>query len=453
MSGSGTYLVFRNEKVGEGEAIGNATGERGNLRSHDALTGLPDRATLEEDLARIIRELPSDLVPLATIVLDIDDMRGINDAHGHASGDAILSQLATRLRASAPVGAVVGRLESDSFAILVYHADALKAHEIALAILRALGDPFSTSKGPIELTATIGIAAYPEHGGDPDTLFRHARVALDLARAAGTHVATYAPERDPHDADRRRTVAELRAAIESGDLVVHYQPIVAMSDRRVVAVEALVRWEHATRGLVPPAEFIELAERSGLIRPLTRRVIRTALSDIRSLDLPDLQMSVNISTHDLLDGHLAALVASELQTVGPGPRLRLEVTESALMADAPRAAKVLAELRELGVAIAVDDFGTGYSSLAYLELLPVDEIKIDHSFVRAMHRSASSAAIVRATLQMAGALGLKTVGEGVEDEATWGALHDLGCEFAQGYHIARPMPIDQLREWLGKPHN
>jgi diguanylate cyclase (GGDEF)-like protein len=415
-----------------------------HLRSHDPLTGLPDRATLEEDLSRTLRDRPHDLLPLATLVLDVDEFDEVNDVHGHAVGDEVLTQLARRLRAEAPVGAVVGRLDSDAFGVVVYNAHARRAHAVALDLLRGLEEPFHTSAGPVELSATIGIATYPEHGDDVDSLLRNSRVALDLARAAGTHLATFAPEQDARRSDRRRLVSELRDAIDAGELTVVYQPIVEMSQGRVVAVEALARWRHPTRGHVPPSEFVELAERSGLIRSLTRHVMRVAVEDMRGLALPELELSVNISTHDVLDARLHALVEGETSR----PKLRMEVTESALMADASRAASVLAGLRDLGVSIAVDDFGTGHSSLAYLELLPVDQLKIDRSFVIAMHRSASSAAIVRATIQLAHALGLTVVAEGVEDEQAWGALAMLGCELAQGFHIARPMTIEELREWL-----
>jgi predicted signal transduction protein with EAL and GGDEF domain len=347
-----------------------------------------------------------------------------------------------------PADAVLVRLDGDAFGIVLRHADGLRAHTVAREIVDPLGEPLTTSAGPIEIAVTVGIACAPEHGSEADVLLRRADIALDLARAAGSRSAMYVPERDAYRADRRRLVAELRRAIDAGELELHYQPILSMSDRRVSAVEALVRWHHPTRGMVPPADFIDLAERSGVIRPLTRWVIRRALAEVRDLGRPDLQVSVNVSTHNLLDADLPAFVAGELPSDPGWPSLRLEVTESALMADPVRAAVVLHQLRALGVSVAIDDFGTGYSSLAYLERLPVDEIKIDRSFVRTIVERSGSNAIVRATLELAHALHLKVVGEGVEDERAWLMLKELGCEFAQGHLMAEPMPIGQLAEWL-----
>ena len=418
-----------------------------HMRSHDTLTGLPNRAALQADLERTLVRAPEDL-PLALLVLDLDGLKAVNETHGFPAGDAVLVELVRRLRWTLPVNAILGRLDGDAFGVILSQSDGDKAEGVARRMLSAFEQPITTDAGPVELSGTVGVACYPQHGFEADALLRRATIAIDLARATGRRIALYVPERDKHRADRRSMVSELRHAIEADALRLVYQPIVAMSDGRVVAVEALARWPHPDRGLVSPAEFVDLAARSGAIRSLTRWAIRTALADIRTLPQDQLQVSVNLSTENLLEPDLPAFVAAALTPDLGGPRLRLEVTENAVMRDPERATAVLAELRALGVPVAIDDFGTGYSSLAYLERLAVDEIKIDRSFVRELARSADSVAIVRATIQLAHALRLTVIGEGIEGEDTWRILRGLGCDLAQGFYVAAPMGLRELGRWL-----
>jgi diguanylate cyclase (GGDEF)-like protein len=420
-----------------------------HFRTHDALTGLPDRNTLRRELADGLIEATVEQWPLAVLVIDIDDLKEINDAYGLAAGDAVLVQVARRLRLSVPVGAIVGRLDGDAFGVIVSRADEAGARGVALEMLASFEEPVAIESGTVEVSARVGIASFPTHGEDPETLLRRADIALDLARAGASRCATYAADRDGYRTDRRRLVAELRQAIDAGELFLEYQPIVEIASGRVEAVEALVRWQHPLRGRMAPGDFIELAERSGLIRPMARWVIRTALVDARSLGSA-VRVSVNLSTHNLLDEDLVDFVEAELQNVDGRARLRVEVTEGTLMADIDHAATVLTRLRAVGVSVAIDDFGTGYSSLARLARLPVDEIKIDRSFIRELGDSAACTAIVRATVQLAHALDLRVVGEGVEDADALSALERLGCELAQGYFIARPMPFDDLIAWLAR---
>jgi EAL domain-containing protein (putative c-di-GMP-specific phosphodiesterase class I) len=281
-------------------------------------------------------------------------------------------------------------------------------------------------------------------------VLREATVAAELARRGGTTYAVYSADKDHHRTGAISLAAELHRAIEREELFLEYQPIVEIATRRVTGVEALVRWRHPARGLILPSDFIPLAERTGLIRPMTRWVLERALQDGRAaLAARGVELSVNLSMRNLQDEDLAATVYGLLRGGNDdAPQLRLEVTESAVMADAHRAVSVLSRLREMGVRIAIDDFGTGYSSLAYLQRLPVDTLKIDRSFVRDVTRDPARRAIIKAVIEMGRALNLHTVAEGVEDVDTWALLATLGAGSAQGYLVARPMGIADLREWL-----
>jgi EAL domain-containing protein (putative c-di-GMP-specific phosphodiesterase class I) len=302
----------------------------------------------------------------------------------------------------------------------------------------------------VAVGGSIGIALYPEHGADADSLLRQADIAMYAAKDARSGCTIYSPETDLHSRERLGLLADLRQAIDRGDLLVHYQPQIDVRSGELTAVEALVRWPHPTRGLLPPDEFIPLAEQTRLIQPLSRWILAAALRQCaawRSVGL-DLPISVNLSAYDLRDTDLPDVVSQALATNGvPAENLRIEITESSLMANPPRARDILGRLREQGVQIAIDDFGIGYSSLAYLKSLPVDELKIDRSFVREMATDAGSRAIVRAVIDLADVLGLRVVAEGVEDEATLAALAVLGCDVAQGYHFARALTPGDLAQW------
>jgi EAL domain-containing protein (putative c-di-GMP-specific phosphodiesterase class I) len=304
---------------------------------------------------------------------------------------------------------------------------------------------------PVEIGASIGIAVAPEHGEEGETLLRRVDLAMQAAKRAGESPVVYSTACDPYDPHRLVVLGELRRAIENDHLVLHYQPKVDLKDGRVLGAEALVRWRHPKQGLVSPDRFIGLAEQGGLIKALTGWVLDRAVTDCRAWerDGRTLSVAVNLSARNLQDAQLADYITQLLASHGlPADRLELELTESAVLADPRRAAETLERLDQSGVALAIDDFGTGYSSLAYLRKLPVSQLKIDKSFVMAMVRNHEDSMIVRSTSDLGHNLGLQVVAEGVEDKPTWDMLGEFGCDAAQGYYMARPMPGPELSAWL-----
>ncbi|HVP03274.1 MAG TPA: GGDEF domain-containing phosphodiesterase, partial [Solirubrobacteraceae bacterium] len=294
-------------------------------------------------------------------------------------------------------------------------------------------------------------ALHPDHGSDVSTLLQRADVAMYEAKRSRAHIETYDPARDPYSPERLALASELRRAIERDQLVLHFQPKVAIDSGRVIGVEALVRWEHPARGTVPPAEFVPLAERTGVIGALTRWVLDAALTQCRAWmdDGIDLPVAVNLSGADVLDAGLPDAIAAALDRAGvPGDRLECEISEHTVLADPQRAVESLGRLRAMGVRLSLDDFGQGQSSLSYLGRLPLDEIKIDRAFVMGMCADASDAAIVRATIDLGRGLGLQVVAEGVEDDAALQGLARLRCDVAQGYGLSRPLPAAELERWL-----
>ena len=429
--------------------------------THDALTDLPNRVLLDEHLARLTQseaagapgsaEAATTAGVTALLLLDLDGFKDINDTFGHPHGDALLCQVAERLRGALRASDLVARLGGDEFAVVLAGDDGAAAARAAACIRAALDAPFVVEGRTLHIGGSIGIALHPDHGADGTTLLRHADVALYAAKRGRRGAVVYDPAGDGHSPLRLALAGELRAAVECGALALHYQPQADLASGRVRGVEALVRWPHARRGLVPPDEFIPLAERTGLIGPLTRWVLATALRQWRAWrrDGLLLTMSVNLSVWDLHDEALPDLIAGLLREHGVPPAwLRLELTEGTLMADPDRALAVLGRLRGLGVGLAVDDFGAGYSSLAYLKRLPVDELKIDRSFVRALATDERDAAIVASTVELGHALGLRVVAEGIEDAASWERLVALGCDTAQGYHLSRPLTADAFARWF-----
>jgi predicted signal transduction protein with EAL and GGDEF domain len=355
-----------------------------------------------------------------------------------------------RLRAELRELDTIARLGGDEFVVLLRSADADSACAVAERLVTALERPFELDGFAVAIGGSIGIALHPEHGGDADSLLREADIAMYAAKDARSGYAIYAPDTDLHSRERLGLLADLRQAIERGELVVHYQPQVDVRSGALTAVEALVRWPHPTRGLLPPDEFIPLAEQTRLIQPLSRWILAAAVRQCAAwratgLDVP---VSVNLSVYDLRDHDLPAIVKDVLATNGvPAERLRIEITESSLMANPPRAREILSQLRAQGVQIAIDDFGIGYSSLAYLKSLKVDELKIDRSFVREMAADEGSRAIVHAVIELATVMGLRVVAEGVEDAAILEALATMGCDVAQGYYFARPLSPGDLVQW------
>jgi diguanylate cyclase (GGDEF)-like protein/PAS domain S-box-containing protein len=392
-----------------------------------------------------------DRSPVALLLFDLDRFKEVNDTLGHRVGDVLLQQVGQRLQSAVRASDLVARLGGDEFAVLLPRTDAPTAAGIAADLAGVLEAPFIVEARPIRVDASIGIAVAPEQGQDADTLLRCADVAMYQAKRSGTGIGLYSVADDQYRPEHLALLGELRTAIDHGQLVLHYQPKLDLRNGELVGVEALVRWQHPKRGFLPPGEFIPLAEDTGLIYPLSRWVIETALEQQHVWRHEGIQVpvSVNVSRRSLHDPLFPGMVAESLTRWSVSPdALVLEITESSLMADPQRASETLKQVRALGVRISIDDFGTGYSSLASLKNLPVDELKIDQSFVRAMATDTSSRAIVQAIIDLADALNLRTVAEGVENRAAWDALESLFCEIVQGYFVSRPISAADLEVWI-----
>ncbi|MBB5869756.1 diguanylate cyclase (GGDEF)-like protein [Allocatelliglobosispora scoriae] len=435
--------------------------EQSRLARVDSLTGLVNRKVLLAEVAAAAidhaRSADGESRVFALLLLDLDRFKNVNDALGHAVGDRLLVAVADRLARAARPGDLVARLGGDEFAIVAPRlSGAEQARAVAANVTRALATPVTLDGLPLDVSGSVGIALYPEHGRDFATLMRHADVAMYDAKHRGDGVAVYAPESDHNTPRRLALVGDLRRALESpdgGGLCIHYQPQIAIDSGEIVGVEALLRWQHPVFGQVDPEELIKAAEPSAVMRQLTRWVLDqtiTQLATWRPMALK-LRCAVNVSVRDLHSDDIVEHITELLRTRGvTADQIQLEITEEALMADPHRVLITLGRLDRLGVAIALDDFGTGYSSLQHLRRLPLAEVKIDRSFVLGMTDDPDDAAIVRSIIELAGALGLRVVAEGVEDEKIWRLLHEAGCEVAQGWFYARPMAAAQLVDWMSR---
>ena len=420
---------------------------------HDALTELPNRTQLQERLQEAIGYNEGN--KLALVVLNLDHFKEVNDSFGHVAGDELLKQLGTRLQASLRHEDFVARLGGDEFGVILSGVTGAVAARLAEKLSTALEQPFTVQGHALAVEASIGIAAYPEHGTTAEALMRRADIALHAAKRNPGSSMTYSDEYEAAGASRLALMADLRAAIQDDTLSMYYQPLVDLKTRRVVRFEALLRWKHPVRGMVPPDQFIPFAEQTGVIQPLTDWVLRTVIKQTATWQQAGHQLgvAVNISMRNLTDAGLPERIAAMLRqgaSLGSSDEqlLSLEVTEGVLMADPNRAIERLGKLRELGIRLSVDDFGTGYSSLAYLSRLPVNEMKIDRSFIMGIADDQNKAAIVRAALDLGHNLRLEVVAEGVEDQRTWDLLAALGCDVAQGYFMSKPMPAEAVLPWL-----
>ncbi|HEY1520624.1 MAG TPA: bifunctional diguanylate cyclase/phosphodiesterase [Solirubrobacteraceae bacterium] len=428
------------------QTVRTATAE--HLARHDSLTELPNRRWFLEAVGQALKN-PA-LGAGGLLLVDLNGFKEVNDTLGHHHGDLVLQAVGPRLRASFRSEDLVARLGGDEFAVFMPGADSDAAQAAVQRLQDALHRPVEVDGISLELDASIGLAWYPDHGSDVDTLLQRADVAMYRAKASHHSLVTYRSEDDSHSPERLVLATDLRRALADGQLLLHYQPQVELGLGRPVAAEGLVRWQHPQRGLLGPLEFIEVAERTGLIKDLTHQVIDLGLRDLRtwSDEGRRLSLSLNISVRSLLDRRFPEEVEKLLALHGvQGSALTLELTESSLMVDPEVAKKTMRHLAELGVSVAIDDFGTGYSSLAYLTDLPIGELKIDKSFVQAMGSDARNAIVVRSTIELAHNLGLRTVAEGIEDAFTFERLRALGCELAQGFHMSRPLPAAGLVSW------
>ena len=417
---------------------------------YDELTNLPNHVHLVERMKRILTEADETSQCVALCLIDIDRFREINDALGFVQGDLLLKEVAARLQTVVKQGDMVARMRGDEFAALLQVRDVYHATETALRILDVLGAPFAVDNLSLHVSVTVGISLFPQHGKDPMRLIRHADVAKHHAKKTGKHYTVYTQDNDDDNPRQLALAGELRRAIDENSLVLHYQPKLEMATGRVCGAEALIRWMHPHRGMIPPDQFIPLAEHTGLIKPLTDWVLAGVMrqsAEWRGAGI-DLPVAVNLSARNLHDTEITEKVERLLAASPDGAHwLDLEITESAVMEDPEGVLQNLIRLRDMGIALYIDDFGTGYSSLGYLKRLPVNSVKIDKSFVIDMLENTDSAAIVRSTISLAHDLNLEVVAEGIESQAIWDRLATLGCDIAQGYFISKPLPAAQFELW------
>ena len=419
---------------------------------HDSLTGLPNRVLLRQRVEHALAHTQTAGDRVAVLLIDLDHFKEINDTLGHLHGDRLLREIAQRLAALVRPGDTVARLGGDEFAVVLAPvsttADAVR---LAESLRARIDEPIDVDGVVMRTEASIGVAVAPDHGRDVDTMLRRADIAMYVAKGGRVGIAAYDSAQESHSPARLALAGELRRALEQFELTVHYQPQATLRTGLVTGVEALVRWQHPSRGLVGPDEFVPLAENTGLIGPLTLAVLERAVAQVRAWDGigVHLDVAVNLSSRTLLDGRLPGIVSDLLERHEvAAPRLELEITESMIADDPDRAIEIIAALGKLGVRLALDDFGTGYSSLANLRDLEVSRLKIDRSFTSGMTECNADAVIVGTTVELAHRLGLEVVAEGVESQEAWDWLKAMGCDQAQGYWLARPMGPEHATAWL-----
>jgi diguanylate cyclase (GGDEF)-like protein len=421
--------------------------------THDTLTGLPNRTLFLARLGSAITWPRPSGESVAMIMMDLDRFKEINDTLGHHFGDQLLIEIGRRLAQTLPESDTVARLGGDEFAVMFTVREVAGAVAVAQRIADSLKLPFVLAGVSIDVDASMGIALSPLHAVDAETLLKRADVAMYDAKEDHTSFAIYETGRDEHSLRRLAILSDLRHSIERGELELHYQPKIDVRSERVAHAEALVRWRHSVHGFLRPDEFIPLAEQSGNIGMITKWVLARAIRDCGEWNRSglDISIAVNLSALDLFDSELPIYISGLLAEVSlPPSKLVLEITESAVMKDPAYALKILRDLKSRGVMLAIDDYGTGYSSLAHLRRLPVDELKIDKSFVLALGNGATrdDVVIVRSTIELGHNIGLKVIAEGVENAKAWNILKDLGCDMAQGYFVSKPLPEVDFRNWM-----
>lgn len=419
--------------------------------THDSLTKLPNRTLFLDRLQQATSSAKRDGLTLAVFLLDIDRFKEVNDTLGHYNGDRLLKQVALRLAGIVRESDTLARIGGDEFGFLLQNPGSFSDLEkLAKKIKNSLTPHFAVENLSLDVQASIGAVLFPKHGKDVDTLIQRADVAMYVAKQDNLGFVVYSESLDSHSPHRLTLMGELRQAIQHDELVLHYQPKLSSQTNQLCSAEALVRWQHARHGFMPPDEFIPLAERTGLIQDLTIWVLKEALQQCATWHKSnlDIGIAVNISSLCLIDPEFPEVIAGLLASYDfPAQFLTMEITETSIMVDPVRSLEILNRIHEMGVSFSIDDFGTGYSSLAYLKKLPVSEIKIDKSFVMDMLRNESDAAIVNATIQLGHNLGLKVVAEGVEDEKTSHELKSMGCDILQGYYFSKPIAPDDFVSW------
>ena len=433
------------------EHVGEREDEILKLAYTDSLTELPNRALFDKRLNATVDHAQRENVPFAVIILDMDRFKYINDVLGHESGDSVLKEVAERLKRSLRENDTVARLGGDEFALLLQDVKEQDILKVVGVIDSMFHEPVTLNNQPIDVGCSIGIAKYPEHGKDASTLLRRADMAMYSAKRSDTVYAFYDLDCDEHREDYLSLLGEIKRAIENDELQLFFQPKVSFGDPSALAVETLLRWQHPSRGLIPPDEFIPFAEQTGAIRLITRWLVNKAMIQARGWADQGLKikMSVNISARDLLDPDFPRYVERRLQENAVAPAMIcMEITESALMEDPIRAKRTVEELHGLGVSISIDDYGTGYSSLAYVKNLPVNELKIDREFIKNMINNEQDIAIVRSTIELGHNLGMKVVAEGIEREEEMQMLKSFGCDQGQGYLFSRALTATDMETWM-----
>src|SRR5881296_459816 len=423
-----------------------------HLAYHDALTDLPNRYLLQDRLKQAISSARRVHEPVALLVMDLNGFKAINDSLGHYVGDCVLQQVAARLSAVMRESDTIARLGGDEFAFVLPRTDGEGAITASRKFLRSLREPILLEEKPLVVNASIGIAWFPEHGTTGESLLQKADIAMYAAKTGKLECAIYSAARDEQAHRRLAIMTELQEGIERDEFICEYQPLVSLKTGNVMSVEALARWRHPRHGLLTPEAFIPAAEQTGLIEPLTIRLLEKALDDWET-SYSDLQIpvSVNLSPRNLQDPELPDRTRDLLQNRGiPPSMLEFEITENFVMSDPARAAKYLRRLHDMGTVLAIDDFGTGYSSLSYLRQLPIDVLKIDRSFV--MELAHSEGAIVKCAIDVGHNLGLSVVAEGVESPGVYDRLRQLGCDIAQGFFLASPSPARETSAWIEQRH-
>ena len=418
---------------------------------HDGLTDLPNRILMQQHLQNAVDEAKRKHKSVALIMMDLDRFKEINNTLGHHIGDRLLQEIGKRLHETLRDSDTVARLGGDEFALLLPMADASHCVLVINKVMQAIDQPFHAEGIALDVEASLGVALYPDHGEDAITLMSRADVAMYQAKHGGSGYSFYDGDNDPHSVQRLTLMAELRHAMEHDDLLLHYQPKIDLRQGKTLGVEALLRWQHPKHGMIPPNDFIPLAEQTGLMKPLTLWVLHKAISQCARWHKAGLaiSVSVNISARILHDLQLPNQIEAMLKYEQLGAEwLELEITETAIMMDPARAQEMLNLLDAMGARLSIDDFGTGYTSLAYLKQLPMDEIKIDKSFVLNMLQDNENAIIVRSIIDLAHNMGRSVVAEGIEDDATLQALKQLSCDIGQGFHMSRPIAAEQLEQWL-----
>jgi len=419
---------------------------------HDSLTGLPNRSLFMQRCQQTLAAaLEQQKQPFSLMMMDLNRFKAVNDTLGHHIGDQLLQQVSERLGLRLRSNDTLARLGGDEFALLLPNTNQQQAKQVAKLLQQQLKEPFNLNQHTLSIGTSIGIVSYPNHGTKPHILMQRADVAMYEAKHRQSDYQVYDPAKDPNSEERLQLINELSKAIESEQLTLFYQPQQNCQNGQTNVVEALLRWQHPRHGWLSPARFLTLAEQNALMIPLGKMVLKKAIQQCESWNRQNLPLSiaVNLSAHSFQDDELLPYVTQLLNSNNvEGSQLTLELTESSLMKNPNKARSILNKLDNLGVQLAIDDYGTGYSSLAYLQQLPVNELKIDRSFVTYMHQNSGDEIIVRSTIKLAHNLGLEVVAEGIENKAVWEMLHDAGCDRLQGYFISHPMTAEQIPNWI-----